>query len=1239
METCFHKTNTITERKTKSKKMKNLLNIILLFLAVTPASAQSQDQNYVKTTTYNDNDTTAVSSRTIQVTYLDGLGRPIQQRAYMQSATGKDIVTHIEYDALGRQPKEFLPYPNSSATLDYDTGAATATSNYYANQPSPAIPGFETTQNPYSEKFFEASPLNRVLKQAAPGDSWKGNATNDNDNTIRISYLTNSANEVKLITAYSIWDSSLKIYNPEANNTGNYYAEGELYKTVTKNENWTTGTDNTTEEFKNKEGQIVLKRTFNQGVSHDTYYVYDQFGNLVYVLPPKSEGNIGLLNINSPHYIYRYDARNRLVEKKVPGKQWEFIVYDSLDRIIATGPAISPFTNLTAPNNIGWLVTKYDAFGRVAYTGWMPVSTVSARSRKTLQDERALQTNNLNENKSATVTNINNVNIRYTNVAWPTSEYHILTVNYYDDYSFPGAPTSFSDVEGQSVHYNLSVKPKGLQTGSWIRILETTALTQGNTTYILYDKKGRAIRTNSENHMSGHTTVDSKLDFAGKVLYTVTKHTYLATDTELYVKDTYTYTDQQRLHTHVHQIGTTGTPQLMSMNSYDELGKSISKKIGGSDTTGTTYLQKTDYTYNIRGWLKGINDVSNLTDGPQADLFAFKINYNTVANTVNGTVKPLYNGNIAEIFWKSGMDGHLRSYSYNYDALNRLKDAYYHKNNQATHSYDEQVLEYDKNGNIIRLQRNGDLDMQGQTIQIDNLTYTYDTGNKLLKVEDSSIHPKGFQDNSHIANEYNYDNNGNMISDSNKGISISYNHLHLPTEIVFSAGSNKITYLYDATGNKIRKTLMEDASIVTTDYIGGFQYISGMLSVFKTAEGYVANTPIERRGEIIGYAKSYVFCATDHLGNIRTRYSESSGNPSLIGEDNYYPFGLKHEKYNVDVYRHVPIQGTDGYYTGGTGLEPIPNFLSPLDRERAYAYKYKYNGKEWQDELGLNFYDYGARNYDPALGRWMNIDPLAEKSRRFSPYVYALNNPVYFIDPDGMEGVGFLSELGADIAGVKITDFDYDDITIRGKNAKTGEMQPIAIVKTDMTDVTIDTTIPIIPTHDPITNKENTPSPITINGVDNKIKSLEATFGQADAITISLNGGIVAGGGISGGTNITTFLTGKDAGGVFQYSTDGPSPNIGLSIGGGIEVGAVFAAASTQSSFDRRTLTGYSVNFSGGYGPANGTYSMGVRGMFNWTPTSHTVTLGTGYSSFKAGVAASITNSILQKIWKQPTKK
>ncbi|WP_073172385.1 hypothetical protein [Chryseobacterium vrystaatense] len=131
----------------------------------------------------------------------------------------------------------------------------------------------------------------------------------------------------------------------------------------------------------------------------------------------------------------------------------------------------------------------------------------------------------------------------------------------------------------------------------------------------------------------------------------------------------------------------------------------------------------------------------------------------------------------------------------------------------------------------------------------------------------------------------------------------------------------KVTdYIYSADGVKVKKIFGTE----TTDYLNGFQYENGTLKFFPTAEGYFNFE-----------TGKYVYNYTDHLGNTRLSYFKNGSGAEIIEESNYYPFGLKHEGYNV--------------------LLGNPSF------------KYKYNGKELQ-ESGM--YDYGARFYMPDIGRW-----------------------------------------------------------------------------------------------------------------------------------------------------------------------------------------------------------------------------------------------------------------------------
>ena len=946
--------------------------------------AQSTDKNYVKTKTYKKSFTSSVPSPSItqaaqDVTYFDGLGRPVQKIAWQQAGNGKNMVTHIGYDHIGRQPKDYLPYVSGMSNLNYESiNIPQETNSLYYTHYGDSIA--------YSEKQFDNSPLNRVLKQSAPGEDWKMGGGHE----VELDYQFNDTLDVRYYKVTTTWNLAASCYDPALNVFG-YYNPNELYKTITTDEN-----NVKTEEFKNKGGKIVLKRNFDQSQPRETHYVYDDFGNLTYVFPPIVELDRPITQsvLDNLCYQYKYDHRNRLVEKKLPGKNWEYIAYNGADLPVATGPVMEPFGG----DNQGWLFTKYDIFGRVVYTVWLGSKGFDSKDRPFVESS-LLST--WAETYQTSTNTVDGKALNYTSNTYPMSDYKLLTINYYDNYTFSAAPTVPTDVAGQTV---LST-PKGLATGSWLRVLETPAVTEGNLSHTFYDLKGRPIRTQTNSYLSGFTRVDSSLDFIGKVTNSETSHQRTSSSDLITIEDDYYYTEQERLLEYSHQINNNPAEMINRNIAYDIFGQQVSKDVGGT----TTRLQKVDYSYNIRGWLTGINHdkstpgVLNLAEN---DLFLFRINYNTVTDNVGGLVSPLYNGNISETFWRSKTDDVYRKYGYQYDTMNRLTNSIYQKpgtTNLVTNMYNES-LTYDSNGNIQTLHRNGDFDSNIYgAIEIDDLVYTYhpDRKNELVKVTDLSLSPKGFKDdtmgNSTGNNDYEYDDYGNMKRDDNKNISkIYYNHLNLPTKVEFANG-NQIEYLYDAAGKKQRKIVTESGTNFKTYYAdGGFQYQEEVLSFFPHMEGYVKATVCSACQAGHQQKFNYVYQYKDHLGNIRMSYGldEKDEELKIIEEHHYYPFGLKHTKYNSGSKKY---EG-DEVQIGKMALKPVEPGSDVMN-------KYMYNSKEWQDELSLGWYDYQARNYDPAIGRWMNMDPLAETSRRFSPYTYALNNPVFFIDPDGMEAV------------------------------------------------------------------------------------------------------------------------------------------------------------------------------------------------------------------------------------------
>jgi len=972
----------------------------------------------------NSDGSTKISSEDMlqSITYFDGLGRPKQQVGIRQSpVNNQDIITNIEYDNFGRQVKDYLPYTHSY--LDYGkfrNDAKSQTEEYYKANFATEIN--TTNPNPYSEKVMENSPLGRVFEQGAPGYDWRVTG-----NTVKFDYDTNTDSEVKIYYVSTVFNGNTYIPTLEGGLLD--YPKTQLYKTVTKDENWTSGNNHTTEEFKNKNGQIILKRTYGDskvngatqyGVAHDTYYVYDNFGNLTYVLPPKAEANENkpsVTELNDLCYQYAYDHRNRLVEKKIPGKGVEFIVYDNLDR-----PVLTQDPNLRATQD--WLFTKYDKLGRVAYTGMYHNGSTRLTIQPLFEDDLA---ENMYEERTTSIITVDQYRLYYTNKSYPNdaSNLVIYTINYYDDYNFDLAGSELPE----SIYSKIpTTNVKGLPTGTKVRVLTADAkgvLTTSDwiTSLTYYDTIHRPIYSYTHNdYLQTTDKIKSKLDFTGKVLKTNSVHSIKLKDTlTIIIDDVFTYDQQGRLLKQTQEINNNTVLETIVENQYDKMGQLVSKGVGGKDSNANR-LQAVDYKYNIRGWLTNINDVSDFG----TDLFASRLNYNVVDPLLGGV--KLYNGNISQTLWKTSNDNKLRSYGYNYDALNRIKSASYKATSEADR-YSLNNINYDKNGNILSLQRQGHvvanptLGSSSHFGNMDDLSYYYN-GNQLHSVTDNGNDTYGFKDgntsdstfsngNGDDDDDFKYDANGNMIKDANKGIiSISYNHLNLPIEVKFPEHSdwgievvgNKIKYVYDATGNKLEKVIYTTGfygyTKVHTAYAGNYIYNKTVepaglpnpnnpnpeppvykFQFFNHAEGYVKN-----ENGIFNYIYQY----KDHLGNVRLSYSDNDGNGTItssteiVEESNYYPFGLKHKGYN-------------NVHNGGNSV----------------AQKFMFGGKEFQDELGLDMYDYGARNYDPSLGRWFGIDELAEDYHSSSPYGFVGNNPITNMEIDGRFWIRTVGEDGS----------------------------------------------------------------------------------------------------------------------------------------------------------------------------------------------------------------------------------
>jgi len=763
-----------------------------------------QDLNYIKTRTIS---RPGIADKTsadgladpfdVQqaTTYFDGLGRPVQTVSKKQSPQGYDLVAIQEYDGFGREANHYLPYVSAASDGLYKPYAL-AEQNAFNNSQYPGEKYF------YGQTAFEPSLLNRTLATYSPGANWVGA-----DRGVGTGHLGNTLDD-----SVQIWNIGFSSGSVPVD--AGTYAEGELYKTVTTDEQ-----GHQVVEYKDKEGHVVLNKAQSWDIpagGHSgwlcTYYVYDDLGNLRFVVPPKGVqwlavngwtfGASGGDQVASELcFRYEYDARNRMVVKKIPGKGEDWTVYDVRDRQVFSQDANQRSQNI-------WINTQYDELNRTVLVGQMnyvanrsdlqqTITSLSTTGTISPLVAAVLYLSSPNQQGdtvatdliemqdgfstsddapfSATIVPRGLVTSGYPLGALPVSLNPVptgatvqpLIINYYDNYDWVSATGSglgislATDKTGSSNYfitgYNASpayavpilATPlvRGQATGTMHLVLaENRPLYTVN----FYDDRERLIQSRSMNYTGGVDTLTSQYDFSGKPLRVLLTHYKAGSGNQYHTVLTKMDYDAGFRPLHIWKnIDGAPTDQLISSQQYNELGQLTSKGL-------STSLDNLNYNYNIRGWLSSINqDYITSTSANPLHYFGMQLGYdkNQVGPTGIGFKNLQYNGNISGWIWKSAGDGVFRQYDFTYDNVNRLTGADFNQqfaggwgksdpsNSALAMDYSVSIPQYDANGNIMQMEQKG-FRIGKPVDPIDNLTYTYQTNsNKLAGVTDAANDP------------------------------------------------------------------------------------------------------------------------------------------------------------------------------------------------------------------------------------------------------------------------------------------------------------------------------------------------------------------------------------------------------------------------------------------------------------------------------------------------------------------